>query len=180
MRRTHRKLCEDARQMFLSGEVTSNAEIARRLKVKPHTVARWRKDEDWDGLQVKVDRRAAELFVEKVATDRTSLNINHDRMWQLMNADLLEKLKAGQVKHVRDLYQAAAILERSQKGQRLARGMATPGETEEQIRAQAATEVRQLIDLVIDTLKAEVTDEETRDRIRRRIIAGLPEEEGEE
>ena len=55
---------EEARRMFLTGEVETNAEIAARLGVKPHTIGAWRRQEDWDGLRLKVDRRAAELFVE--------------------------------------------------------------------------------------------------------------------
>jgi len=36
--------------------------------VKPHTVAKWRRDEDWDDLRLKIDLRAAEMFVERLAT----------------------------------------------------------------------------------------------------------------
>jgi hypothetical protein len=31
-------------------------------------VGRWRKDEDWGGAGSKIDRRAAELFVEKISS----------------------------------------------------------------------------------------------------------------
>ena len=68
---------EEARRLYLAGEADTNAEIAARLKVKPHTVGHWRKEEDWDGLRYKIDRRAAELFVEKIATDRVTLNVRH-------------------------------------------------------------------------------------------------------
>ena len=37
-RHTARKR-EEARRLFLTGEVTSVAEIARRIQVKPHTLA---------------------------------------------------------------------------------------------------------------------------------------------
>ena len=69
------KVREEARRLYLTGEMTSNAEIAIRLGVKPHTVGSWRRDEDWDGLRRKIDRRAAEMFVEKIATDRVTLNV---------------------------------------------------------------------------------------------------------
>ena len=50
MKRSHTKAREEARRLFLAGEMATNAEIAKRISVKPHTVARWRKDEHWDGL----------------------------------------------------------------------------------------------------------------------------------
>ena len=66
---------EEARRLYLTGEVETNREIALRLGVKPHTVGSWRRQEDWDGLRLKVDRRAGEMFVEKIATDRVTLNL---------------------------------------------------------------------------------------------------------
>ena len=79
MKRSLLKSREEARRLYLTGEVTLNSEIAARLKIKPHTVGRWRREEDWDGLRMKIDRRAAELFVEKIATDRVTLNVRHYR-----------------------------------------------------------------------------------------------------
>ena len=63
MGRSLTKSREEARRLYLTGEISTNAEIAARLKVKPHTVGTWRRQEDWDGLRLKIDRRAAELFV---------------------------------------------------------------------------------------------------------------------
>ena len=45
---------EEARRLFLTAEAASVAEIARRLRVKPHTVGVWKKEEDWDGLRIKI------------------------------------------------------------------------------------------------------------------------------
>jgi len=165
---------EEARRLYLTGEMTTNAEIAARLKVKPHTVGRWRRDEDWDGLRLKVDRRAAEMFVEKIATDRVTLNVRHYRIWELILAKLMEDLKAKQALDVRDMERVAGVLDRAQKGQRLAKGMSVAGETEEAIRAEAQAENRRLVDVVIDAIKENVADEETRDRIRRSILDALP------
>jgi uncharacterized protein YjcR len=80
----------EARRLYLAGEVTKNAEIAQRLGVKPHTVGRWRQEEGWDGLRLKIDRRAAEMFVEKIASDRVDLNVRHYRIWELLMARLIE------------------------------------------------------------------------------------------
>jgi len=168
---------EEARRLYLSGEVETNAEIAVRLKVKPHTVGRWRREEDWDGLRRKIDRRAAEMFVEKIATDRTTLNLRHYRLWDLMLAGLAESLKAGKALDVREMDRIAGILDRAQKGQRLSKGLSTTGETEEQVRAQSQAEVRRLIDAFIDAVKENVADEEARDRIRRSLVEAMPEEE---
>ena len=141
MKRSLSRKRADARRLYLSGEATSNSEIAARLKVKPHTVARWRKLEDWDGLRLKIDRRAAELFVEKIATDRVTLNVRHYRLWDLLLAQLMEDLKTRKGMDAREMERIAGILDRAQKGQRLAKGLSTTGETEEGIRAQSQAEI---------------------------------------
>jgi uncharacterized protein YjcR len=171
------KTREEARRLYLTGEMSSNAEIAARLGVKPHSVGGWRRQEDWDGLRLKIDRRAAEMFVEKIATDRVSLNVRHFRFWELMLARMAEDLKGKKALPVREMERIAGILERAQKGQRVAKGMSANGETEESIRAQAQAEIRRLVDSFIETVKENVQDEETRDRIRRAILDALPEEE---
>jgi hypothetical protein len=179
VKRSHLKTREEARRLYLTGAVSTNAEIAARLQVKPHTVGRWRREEDWDSLRMKIDIRAAELFVEKIATERVTLNIRHYRFWELLLAKLAEDLKSKRVFDVRELERVAGILDRAQKGQRLAKGLSMTGETEETIRAQAEAELRRIIDAVIEAVKENVPDEETRDHIRQAIISALPEEEGE-
>ena len=175
MKRSLSRKRAEARRLYLSGELSSNAEIAARLKVKPHTVGNWRKDEDWDGLRLKIDKRAADLLVEKIATDRVSLNVRHYRYWELVLVKLAEELKSKKF-DVRDLDRVTGILDRAQKGQRLAKGMSLGGETEEQIRAQAQAETRSLIDAFVEAVKENVADEETRERIRSIILARLPQE----
>jgi DNA invertase Pin-like site-specific DNA recombinase len=170
------KLREEARQVYLTAEVTSVAEIARRLRVKPHTVGRWKKEEDWDALRLKIDKRAAEQLVERLATERVNLNAQHFKLWNAVVSRLFAVLSKDGLKgeDIRTLEKAAAILERAQKGQRLARGLSLDGQTEEQIRAESEAEVRALIDLFIDVIKTEVADEELRDRISRAILARVP------
>jgi hypothetical protein len=175
MRRSHARLRREARRLFLAGEVSTNAELAARLHVKPHTIGRWRKEEDWDGLRLKVDRRAAELFVDKIASDRVTLNVRHYRLWDLLLAQLADSLK-DQLRDVRDLDRVASILDRAQKGQRLAKGLSITGETEEAIRAQSQAEIRQLVDVFIEAVKENVDDEDTRDNIRKAVLSTLPEE----
>ena len=161
--------------------MSTNAEIAARLRVKPHTVARWRKVEDWDGLRLKIDRRAAEMFVEKIASDRVTLNVRHYRLWDVILSQLMESLKTIKNLDVREMERVAGILDRAQKGQRLAKGLSTTGETEESIRAQSQAEIRALIDSFIDAVKENVPDEATRDRIRKALMDAMPQnlEEGE-
>ncbi len=74
----------------------------------------------------------------------------------------------------------SAILEKAQRGQRLARGLSLDGQTEEQIRAQAEADSRALIDLFIDVVKEEVSDEQTRDRIARALLEQCPTESDDE
>ena len=176
MKRPLSKKREQARRLFLGGEASKNAEIATRLKVKAHTVGRWWREEDWDGLRLKIDRRAAEMFVEKIATGRVSLNLRHFRIWELLLARLIEDLKGSPRYDLREMERIAGVVERAQKGQRLAKGLSVTGESEEAIRAQGQAEVRQLIDTIVDAIKEVVPDEETRDRLRQRILEALPEE----
>ena len=167
---------EEARRLYLSGEISTNAEIALRLHVKAHTVGRWRRDEDWDGLRLKIDRRAAEMFVEKIATDRVTLNVRHYRVWELLMARLLEDLKSKHTIDTREMERIAGVLDRAQKGQRLAKGMSVSGETEEAVRAEGQAEVRRLIDNFVDAIKENVPDEEARERIRQSILSRVPEQ----
>jgi hypothetical protein len=181
MPRTARKTREEARRLYLTGEMSSNAEIAARLAVKPHTVGIWRRQEDWDGLRLKIDRRAAEMFVEKLATDRVNLNTSHFKLWSLVVSNLLDALKSSNPDgKVKSLEKVSAIVDRAQKGQRLARGLALDGQTEEQIRAEAAADTRKLVDLFIEVVKGEVKDPAVRDRIARVILERLPQDPGEE
>src|SRR5262245_7348897 len=167
MARHTARIREEARKSFLTGEVTSVAEIARRLKVKPHTVAAWRKDEDWDDLRIKIDKRSAEMLVEKLATERVTLNTSHFKLWGVVVAQLFESLQKDLPSdRVRQLERVANILERAQKGQRLARGLSLDGQTEEQIRTEAAAENRALVDAFVEAVKQHVSDPEVRDRIR--------------
>jgi hypothetical protein len=179
MRRLPRKLREEARELFLTGEINSVAEIARRLKVKAHTVGQWKKEEDWDGLRIRIERRAAEQMVEKLASERVTLNTQHFKLWGAVVSKVFGALtkEAIQRDEVRELDRVANILEKAQRGQRLARGLALDGQTEEMIRAESAAEARRLIDLFIGVVKAEVADEMVRDRIARRLLEELPVEE---
>lgn len=164
---------EEARRLFLTGESHSNAEIARHLGLKPHTVGRWRKEENWDDLKLKVDCRAAEKLVEQISTDRISLNVKHFRFWEVFMTRLADALKKPDEEQIKALERLASILERAQKGQRLARGLSLDGQTEEQARAEAQAENRTLIDIFIDAVKANVNDPQVRDRIRDAILARL-------
>jgi len=177
MARAPSKVREEARRLFLTGEITNNVEIAARLGVKPHTIGLWRRQEDWDGLRLKIDRRAAEMFVEKIATDTVTLNVRHFRFWEVVLARLAEDLKGKKALDIREMERIASVVEKVQRGQRLAKGMSVNGETEETVKAQAQAEIRKLIDAFIDSVKENVTDEETRDRIRRAILQALPGEE---
>ena len=179
MGRHSKKMREKARQMYLTGEVSNVAEIARRLRVKPHTVGRWRKDEAWDGLRLKIDRRAAEQMAERIASERVNLNSQHFKLWGVVVSKLFESLQTTGLKgdEIRNLEKVAGILDRAQKGQRLARGLSLDGQTEDQLRAEFEAEGRGLVDFFIDVVKGEVHDEASRDRIARAILERLPVEE---
>ena len=176
MARHSRKIREDARQLFLTGEVTSISEIARRIRVKAHTVGVWKREEDWDGLRIKIDKRAAEQLVERLASERVNLNAQHFKLWNAVVGRVFAAVQKGQIdsSETRDLDRVSAILERAQKGQRLARGLSLDGETEEQIRAEAAAETRHVVDTFLRVIKKEIADPGTRDRIAQAVLELIP------
>ncbi len=170
---------EEARRLFLTAEATTVAEIARRLKTKPHTVGQWKKEEDWDGLRVRIDRQAAETLVEQLTTERVTLNAQHFKLWGVVVGKMVESLQRGGLKaeEVRNLEKVAGILSQAQKGQRLARGLSLDGKTEEQLRAEFEADGRSLVDFFIEVVKAEVPDEKLRDRLARAIFDRLPDDD---
>lgn len=172
---------EEARRLYLTGEASSIAEIARQLGVKAHTVGLWRREEDWDALRLKIDQRAAEKLVEKLATERVTLNAQHFKMWGVIVSRLFESVQkdTANAEKVRTLERMAGILERAQRGQRLARGLSLDGKTEEQLRAEFQADGHGLIDFFVEVVKTEVEDETIRDRIARAILGRLPGEEPE-
>jgi len=181
MPRAPSKIREEARRLFLAGEVSSNTEIALRLKLKPHTVGEWRRREDWDGLRLKLEKRAAEKLVEELANERVTLNANHFKLWGVVVSQLLETLRSDESdEKIKRLERVSAILDRTQKGQRLARGLSLDGQTEEQIRAEAAAEIRKFVDLFVDVVKTQIPDPALRDQVARAILERIPSEMAEE
>lgn len=176
MARYGRRKREEARKLYLTDEVPTVAEIARRLAIKPHTVGQWKREEDWDGLRLKIDRRSAEQLVEQLAGARVKLNARHFKFWDVVGSKAVELVKKEGLngEEIKSLERLAAVLERMQKGQRLARGMSLDGQTEEQIRAQAEAESRALVDVFIDLVKQHVQDEDVRDQIARALFDRTP------
>jgi hypothetical protein len=175
MGRANLKVREEARRLFLSRELNTNAEIAAKLKVKAHTVGAWRKEEAWDDLRLKVDKRAAEKLIEQLSSEKVNLNVRHYKYWEYLLSQMVESFKGAKY-DIRDWEKIAGILERAQKGQRLARGLSTTGETEEQIRAEAAAENRALVDAFVEAVKNNVTDPDLREKIRQAVMTRLPAE----
>ena len=175
MPKTRKRAREKARLMFMGGESSSNAAIARELQLKPHTVASWRREEDWDALRLKADRRAAEKLVEQLSTDRAELNTRHFKLWDAILTRAVILLKDPGAHGVAGIERVAAILERAQKGQRLAKEMASAAEAAESANAQAAANLRMFTDMFITAVMEYVDDESTRENLRTAILRSLPE-----
>jgi len=170
---------EEARRLYLACESSSNAEIARHLGLKPHTVGRWRREENWDDLRLSVARREAEKLVEQIATDRVSLNAKHFKLWEMVLGEIGSTLRGTGKFQMRELIELSGVIEKAQKGQRLSKGLSLDGQTEEEARAEAQSENRFLIDVFIDALKKHVADQQVRDAIREAILEKLPGEDDE-
>jgi len=176
MARASTKVREKARELFLTGSMESNAEISRHLKLKPHTVATWRSIERWDELRLHIDRKAAEKMAEQIASDRVALNVRHYRFWDVLLGQIAEGIKNPKGFDIRNVERIASVLEKAQKGQRLAKGLSLDGESEEAIRAQSQAEIRTLIDLFITALKEHVIDESVREQIALAVLSRIPED----
>jgi phage protein D len=118
-------------------------------------------------------------MAERIASERVELNERHFKGWSVVFGQVFEKMQNGGLDgdKIRNLERVAAILDRAQKGQRLARGLSLDGKTEEQIRAEAAAESRSLVDAFLDIVKEEVPDEDVRDRIARALFERCPSEQ---
>jgi len=176
---THKKKRKEARKLFLTGECATNVEIARKLGLKPHTVARYRAEEDWDGLRLKMDRRAAEKMAEQCSSERVSLNLQHYRLYEVGLGELVRTMKGAGRFTVREIGELMAAIERAQRGQRLARGLSVNGENEEQIRAQAEADQRGLVDAFTEAVKQHVEDEALREKIGTAVMERFPGATGE-
>lgn len=172
----HKRKREAARKLFLTNTCETNAEIARRLNLKPHTVAKYRREEDWDGLKLNMNRSAAERMAEQLTSERVSLNLRHYNYYEAALVELASTLKGKGHFSVREVCDMMAAVEKAQKGQRLAKGVGVDVQAEEQIRAEAQASVHQLIDVFVAAVKRHVTDEQVRDAIQRCVLQALPEE----
>ena len=178
MSRAPSEIRKEARRLFLSGTMDTNSEIASLLKVKPHTIGKWRKEEGWDEMWRKAERHHAEGNARAIYSRAVRTNQTHLKLWDVLLTQLAETLTHPDPAKVKMLDTQASIIERGQKGQRLGRGLNLEGETEEKIRAEANAATRKLIDLFIDIVKECVPDEETQDRIGQRILAAVPRQAG--
>jgi hypothetical protein len=158
--------------------MSTNAQIAAHLRLKPHTVGRWRKQQDWDGEKLAIERQVAEHLNSKIASERTGLNRKHYKFWEALMTRVADTLKTPNFEQVKVLTRLAAIIDRAQRGQRLARGLNLSGQTEELIRAEAQSDNRNLVNLLIDIVKEHITDEATRNRIADAIAEAVSEKEG--
>ncbi len=171
----HKKKREAARKLFLTNACETNAEIARRLGLKPHTVAKYRREEDWDGLKLKMNRQAADRMAEQLTSERVSLNLRHYNYYEVALVELASTLKGKGRFTVREVCDVMAAVEKAQKGQRLAKGVGVDLQAEEQIRAESQADVHRLIDVFVEAVKRYVSDEQVRDAIQAAVLQALPE-----
>src|SRR2546425_1175117 len=80
MSRAPSDIRKEARRMFLSGTMATTTKIAAAVNTPAHTVARWRRQEDWDELKHGIERRAA----ERIAGMVEQMNTRHRQLWGLI------------------------------------------------------------------------------------------------
>ena len=109
-----------------------------------HTVGRWKKDEDWDALQPE-DRAPGRRADGGEVSPPIASTLNDAALQGLGNrgesgrssSRMQNVVVCNGERSPRASRSVAAILDRAQKGQRLARGLSLDGKVEEQIRAEA-------------------------------------------
>lgn len=182
MKRATSALRKEARRLFLSGEMDTNAEIAAYLKVKAHTVGAWRKAEGWDETLRKAEKNAAARLAQAIASENVNTNLTHFKVWSVVLKQLIDTLTDPDPLRVKLLERQAAVIERAQRGQRIARGLSADGQTEERIRAEAQADYRALVDAVAEAIKEHVSDEVAREKIGQAVISRFPRrvEEGDD
>jgi len=152
----------------------TNAEIAAHLKVKPHTIGTWRKEEGWDETRLKSEKHAAARMAEAIASENVSTNLTHFKVWGVLLRKLIDTLDKPDSETVRILERQAAVAERAQRGQRIARGLSADGQTEERIRTEAQADYRALVDAVVEAVHLHVPDEVAREKIAQAVMGKFP------
>jgi hypothetical protein len=84
---------KEARRLFLTGEFETTPPSPRASGSSRTPSGRWRKGGGLGRAAAQGDRRAAESFADKIASDRVNLNVRHFRYWDLLVAKLGEELK---------------------------------------------------------------------------------------
>jgi hypothetical protein len=82
-------------------------------------------------------------MAEQIPSDHVGLNLKHFRYLEVLLIGVAETLKADTGKlGTREAAEIAGIIEKCQRGRRLARGLSAGGEAEEEVRARAEAENR--------------------------------------
>jgi hypothetical protein len=120
-------------------------------------------------------------MAEQIPSDHVGLNLKHFRYLEVLLIGVAETLKADTGKlGTREVAEIAGIIEKCQRGRRLARGLSAGGEAEEEVRARAEAENRALVGTFVDAVKEHVPDEIFRETIHAAIMARFPGAAGEE
>lgn len=124
----------EAKKIYLA-EGCSEREIAERIGVQRQTIARWRREGDWEAARTEAERRANEKTVEKVADSEAELNERHDKLFgaleTLGNAYIMSHQRVdpetGRKEIIppdpKELRALTSAMRDCQAGQRLARGL---------------------------------------------------------
>jgi len=109
-----------------------------------------------------------------IASENVSTNVTHFKVWGVLLKKLIHTLDNPDSEKVRILERQAAVAERAQRGQRIARGLSADGQTEEMIRAEAQADYRALVDAVIEAVHVHVPDEVVREKIAQAVMGKYP------
>ena len=75
---------EKAARLFLSGQMDTTRQITAAVKIDPHTVARWRREGDWDALKRGIPIRAAAILRQRLAGTQKQRDARHRQTWGLI------------------------------------------------------------------------------------------------
>lgn len=147
------------RSAFLAGQYPGVPQLAKAFNIPSKTIHQWRSSEGWDELKAQIDTEAKRRLVNKLAEKKSEIDDQHFKLWGAFDAQVFMYMKKAQddkrLIGPKTLDTLSKVLERSQKGRRIACG------------ADASIEVRedrhivieyQGLDEIIGTAQAAMSD----------------------
>ena len=147
---------QQARALYMSGEISSPYELATRIGCSPTTVKAWIDAEDWGADRDRVAAIVAGRLGAAVADEIESTNARYRQIWTAVLTQIVTLIRAaheaGAPLPLDDLDRCARVIERAQRGHGIALGVGADWLT--------AAKAQEVADAVTRAAIEDLTDEE--------------------